>query len=90
MRGQKKLGKIGRQCESWRFNTANILQPYEKIWLRPTKTEMEGRVELAHEQDFSPIMATAVACYTTLYEFLNMPQTSKGCSKYLSRQTFLK
>jgi len=54
----------------------------------PNKREMEGRVELAQEQDFSLIMAIAVAHYTTLYEFLNIPQTSKGCSKYLRRQTF--
>jgi hypothetical protein len=43
---------------------------------------MEGTVKLAQEQDFSLIVATAVACYTTLYKFLNIPQISKGCSKY--------
>jgi len=30
LRGPKKLEKTGRQHESWRFNIANILQPYEK------------------------------------------------------------
>jgi hypothetical protein len=39
---------------------------------------MEGTVELAQGQDFSLIMATAVACYTTLYEFLKIPQNQKG------------
>jgi len=51
---------------------------------------MEGTVELAQEQDFGLIMTTAVAHYTTLYGFLNIPQTSKECSKCLRRQTFLK
>jgi len=61
-----------------------------KYDLGQPRREMEGTFELAQEQDFGLIMAKEVARYTTLYEFLNISQTSKGCSKHLRRQTFLK